>query len=174
MIARTLLVLLVFALLLAPASSQPQPAAPAASSKPLLPQPVAILAMVRSTLVAVDQANKTGNYTVLRDLAGPEFRDANDALKLSKVFAALSTQGVDLLAVTVATPQYKTPPQVTPKDMLYIYGSFAIAPRAINFEILYKMNGGRWRLFGVLIEPAPQNETPAATSPSPPAEAPQQ
>lgn len=168
MIARVAVALVMLALLLAPASSQPQ-----TSPKPLLPQPVAILAMVRSTLVAVDQANKTGNYTVLRDLASPEFRDANDASKLSKIFAALSTQGVDLLAVAVATPQYKVPPQVTPKNMLYIYGSFAIAPRAINFEILYQMHAGRWKLFGVLIEPAPANEAPAATPPSPPAETPQ-
>lgn len=154
MIARTCFALVVLALVLGPASAQPQP-------KPLLPQPAAVLAMVRSTLVAVDQANKTGNYTVLRDLAGPEFRDANDASKLSKIFSPLAGQGVDLLAVTVATPTYKTPPQVTPKDMLYVYGSFAIAPRPINFEVLYKMHGGRWRLFGVLIEPAPPATPPA-------------
>lgn len=158
-------IFLAAALLLGPAASQPQPAR-AAAQKPLLPQPVAILAMVRSTLIAVDQGNKTGNYTVLRDLASPEFRDANDASKLSKIFAMLANQGIDLLAVTVVEPEYKAPPQITPKNMLYIYGSFPIAPRAINFEILYQMHAGRWRLFGVLIEPVKTDA--AATSPSPP------
>jgi hypothetical protein len=143
---------------------------PATAQKPLLPQPIAVLAMVRSTLIAVDQASKTGNYTVLRDLAGPGFRDANDASKLSKVFAMLTTQGIDLLPVTVVEPQYKTPPTVTPKNMLYIYGTFPIAPRAVDFEILYEMNNGRWRLFGLLISPArPAGTTTApAVEPTPP------
>ena len=33
-----------------------------------------VLMLVRSTLLALDQANKTGNYTVLRDLGVPGFR----------------------------------------------------------------------------------------------------
>lgn len=160
-------------LLLAPAASQPQLTTPpsAGPQKPLLPSSIAILAMVRSTLIAVDQGNKTGNYTVLRDLASPQFRETNDALKLAKIFSMLANQNIDLLAVTVAEPQYKTPPEITPQNMLHVYGTFAIAPRAVNFEMLYEMYGGRWRLFGILLEPAKET---AATSPSPPAQPSQQ
>ena len=133
---------------------QQPPPSPEEPRKPPTPPPVAVLAMVRSTLVAVDQGNKTGNYTVLRDLASPSFRDANTPAKLAQIFGTLVQQRIDLLATTVVEPTYTSPPVVTPKNMLYVVGHFAIAPRAINFELLYELNQGRWRLFGVSIQPA--------------------
>ena len=39
-------------------------------------------------LIALDQANKTGNYTVLRDLGSPAFQ-ANTAARLGEIFAGL-------------------------------------------------------------------------------------
>jgi hypothetical protein len=35
-----------------------------------------VLILVRSTPLALDQANQTGNYTVLRDLGSPQFQPA--------------------------------------------------------------------------------------------------
>jgi hypothetical protein len=40
------------------------------------------LILIRQTLLALDQANKTGNYTVLRDLGSPDFQ-ANTAAGLA-------------------------------------------------------------------------------------------
>ena len=37
-----------------------------------------VLILIRQSLLALDQANKTGNYTVLRDLGSPAFQ-ANSA-----------------------------------------------------------------------------------------------
>ena len=127
---------------------------PAAKQIPLVPAPNAVLAMVRSTLLAVDHGNKTGNYTVLRDLAGPQFHDANNASKLVQIFSQLPVQGVDLLAVAVVVPDYKAPPSITAARMLYVVGTFPIRPRPVNFEILYEMSGGQWRVFGISIAPA--------------------
>src|SRR5690348_9504462 len=70
-----------------------RPAAPPAARAPVVPQPIVALALVRSVMLAVDQANKTGNYTVLRDLGSPSFRAANDAAKLAQIFAAIRSQG---------------------------------------------------------------------------------
>ena len=120
---------------------------------PALPESVAILAMVRSTLVAVDQGNKTGNYTVLRDLGSPSFRDTNNASRLALIFSSLVTKGVDLLPVTVVEPDYGTPPSITSAKMLYVNGTYPIVPKPLKFEILFQMYQGRWRLFGISIEP---------------------
>ena len=43
--------------------------------------------LVRTTLVALNNANLTGNYTVLRDLGAPGFRAANTAARLGALFA---------------------------------------------------------------------------------------
>jgi hypothetical protein len=57
--------------------------APKPPAQSVAPQPAQIdrngvLILIRSTILALDQANKTGNYTVLRDLGAPGFQ-ANTA-----------------------------------------------------------------------------------------------
>src|SRR5262245_15575137 len=84
---------------------------------PPVPAPIVTLALVRNALLAVDQANKSGNYTVLRDIAGPDFHDNNDPARLAQIFASLRAQRVDLLAVAVTVPQYKEQPRLTAKRM---------------------------------------------------------
>ena len=46
-----------------------------------------MLILVRTTLLALDQANKTGNYTVLRDLAAPGFQ-VDTAARLAEISPA--------------------------------------------------------------------------------------
>ena len=60
------------------------------STKPQAPKPAnidrnGVLILVRTSLLALDQANKTGNYTVLRDLGAPGFQ-ANSAARLGRDF----------------------------------------------------------------------------------------
>ncbi len=47
------------------------------------------LYLIRSTLITLNDANRSGNYTVLRDLASPEFQGNNTAADLSQIFADL-------------------------------------------------------------------------------------
>ncbi len=120
---------------------------------PKVPSAPAVLAMVRSTLIAVDQGNKTGNYTVVRDIGAPDFRDTNTPAKLSLVFANLVEQGVDMLPVLVVEPQYREAPRLTARRMLYVAGTFNIQPRRVSFELLFDVWKGEWRLYGVSIVP---------------------
>lgn len=131
-----------------------KPAAKAVQPTPTPPSPIAVLALVRSTLLAVDQANRTGNYTVLRDLAGPRFRDANNATKLSQIFGVLIVQGIDLLPVSVVEPRYTQDAKITRERMLHVAGVFSVRPRPVAFEILFEPVDGQWRLYGLSISPA--------------------
>ena len=42
--------------------------------------------LVWTTLIAVDHANRTGNYSVLRDPAAPSFPDANNPPQTAGIF----------------------------------------------------------------------------------------
>ncbi len=150
-----------FAALFFAAAAFAAPAAHAAPPPPKLLQPImpkvpsapAVLALVRTTLIAVDHGNKTGNYTVLRELGGPDFHDANSAAKLSAVFANLVEQRVDMLPVLVVEPAYREPPRLTARRMLYVAGRFDIQPKPVSFELLFDVWKGEWRLYGVSIVP---------------------
>lgn len=120
---------------------------------PKVPTAPAVLALVRTTLIAVDHGNKTGNYTVLRDMGAPSFRDANTSSKLAAVFASLVEQRVDMLPVLVVAPTYREPARLTAQRMLYIAGRFDIRPKPVSFELLFEVTRGEWRLYGVSIVP---------------------
>ena len=54
-----------------------------------MPDGPALNILIRRTLLSINDANLSGNYTVLRDLAAPDFQKVNDAQKLAGIFANL-------------------------------------------------------------------------------------
>jgi hypothetical protein len=147
----------------APRQPQQQPAAP----KPAQIDRNGVLILIRETLLALDQANKTGNYTVLRDLGAPEFQ-ANSAARLAEIFAQQRRDNVDLSGVAVIDPQLTLLPQIEENGMMRMAGFFPSVPTQVNFELLYAPVGGRWRLFGLSVSfgqaapAAPQPPAPVA------------
>src|SRR5215813_2946497 len=71
----------------AAAARSPSPSdaksSPAAPEKPAPVSSGQALYLVRSTLLALNDANRTNNYTVLRDLAAPAFQARNTPADLS-------------------------------------------------------------------------------------------
>ncbi|MFN5718420.1 MAG: hypothetical protein ACK463_28405, partial [Bradyrhizobium sp.] len=61
-----------------------QPSAQQQAAKPANIDRNGVLMLIRSTLLALDHANKSGNYTVLRDLGASGFQ-VNTAAKLAEI-----------------------------------------------------------------------------------------
>jgi hypothetical protein len=150
-----------------PAGTQPKTQPPARSSQPQVVTPDAekIVLLLRNTLITLNDAIQTGNFTVLRDRAAPSFRDANSAARLSQAFADLASRGVDLSVVSVISPQLTEAPSLDQeKGMLHLKGYFPGQPVQVNFEVLYQSVGGRWRLFGLSVQPASSASPPQSVS----------
>jgi hypothetical protein len=157
----------VLTLAASPSLAQPKPTTEA--GKPTSPQPAQIdrngvLILVRSTLLALNQANETGNYTVLRDLSAPGFRDPNTAARLGEIFASQRAQKLDLSGVAVIDPQLTLLPQIEPNGLLHMAGFFPSVPSQVNFELLFAPVEGRWRLFGLSVSVG--SSTPVAPAPA--------
>ncbi|WP_375465594.1 hypothetical protein [uncultured Methylobacterium sp.] len=151
----------------APALAQSKSAPPTTAA----PQPAQIdrngvLILIRGTLLALHQGNETGNYTVLRDLAAPGFRDANTAARLAEIFASQRASKLDLSGVSVLDPQLTVLPQIEANGLLRMAGFFPSVPSQVNFELLYAPVDGRWRVFGLSVNVG--SSTPVAPSPPPP------
>lgn len=147
----------------APPSSPPQQAAP----KPANIDRNGVLMLVRSTLLALDQANKTGNYTVLRDLGAPGFQATNTAAHLAEIFVRERNDNVDLSGVAVIDPQLTLLPQIEPSGMMHMAGFFPSVPSQVNFELLFAPVDSKWRLFGISVNIG----SSAPVAPAPPAPA---
>lgn len=155
-----------------PGAPTPQPAPPPAPGMGL-PDGYKLNMMIRTAVIALNQANQTGNYTVLRDLGASSFRASNDASRLAEIFAALRKRQLDLSPVLFFLPKLVQPPQVNERGILRLVGYFETAPERINFDIYYVLEAGQWRMFGigVLMSPAvdataalPEQSAPASAS----------
>ena len=130
-----------------------------------------VIILIRSSLIALDQANKTGNYTVLRDLGAPNFQATNTAARLGDIFAGLRRDKVDLSGVAALDPQLTLLPQIEPNGLMHMTGFFPSVPAQVKFELAYAPVDGQWKLFGISVGlgqsgPAPA-PAPVAAAPAP-------
>jgi hypothetical protein len=133
-----------------------------------------VLILIRSALLALDQANKTGNYTVLRDLGAPGFQ-VNTSARLAEIFAKQRSDNLDLSGVAVIDPQLNLLPQIEPNGMMRMAGFFPSVPSQVNFELVFAPVNGQWRLFGISVtigQSAPVAPEPPAPPASPVAQKP--
>src|SRR5262249_41271265 len=133
------------------AKDAPRPAPPAAQQKLM---PVSIeqaIYLIRSTLLTLNDANRSGNYTVLRDLAAPGFQTSNTAADLSQIFSDLRRRNFDLYGAALLAPQLTAVPALDQNGMLRLTGYIPTQPLQINFDLLFQAVNNQWRLFGISV-----------------------
>jgi hypothetical protein len=147
------------------------PVAPAAAAPAPQPLPVSIeqaLYLIRSTLLTLNDANRSGNYSVMRDLAAPDFQARNTAADLAQIFSDLRRRNFDLYGAALLAPQLTAAPVLDADKRLHLTGFFPTRPQQINFDLSFQVAGGQWRLFGIAIATpdapplAAQAQAPAA------------
>ena len=130
-----------------PAKPSPAKAAPEAPQTRQLPNidPVQLAMLIKSTIMALQHGNQTGNYSVLRDLGTPGFRESFDQARLTASFANLRSRGVNLNPALMLTPNFVKQPEFTPQNLLHFVGNFPTQPLQIQYELFFLMIGGVWR-----------------------------
>ena len=118
-----------------------------------MPPPAVLLALLRGTMIALNQANLTGNYSVLRDLAAPSFRDANSSAALADRFRQWREGRLDFAAVALLDAKLSAPPSIGADGALRLRGYFPTAPLRIGFDMAFLPVDGHWRLGAITAEP---------------------
>jgi hypothetical protein len=155
-----------FAAVMAAITSAGHAETPTQAPKPAQIDRNGVLILIRSSLLALDQANKTGNYTVLRDIGAPSFQ-SNTAARLGEIFAKLRNDNLDLSGVAVIDPQLNLLPQIEANGLMHMAGFFPSVPTQVNFDLSFAPVNGQWRLFGISVSIG-QTAPAAPTPPEPP------
>ena len=145
-----------------------QPAPPAGPTPP--PRPVEIdknsaLILIRTALVALQQANQTGNYSVLWALSAPGFQKVNSPERLAQIFGKLRSKGLDISGIVVLEPQLTTMPEIYSNGIMRMAGFFPSVPLQIFFDLQFAPVQGQWRLIAISVDVG--GATPAAPTPNP-------
>ncbi|MGE0023149.1 MAG: hypothetical protein AB7S70_05890 [Hyphomicrobium sp.] len=135
-------------------NAPPNAGAKEAADAPAVPNNYTLELLIRTTIIAVNQANATGNYSVLRDLSAPSFQSANDQARLAEIFAALRARKLDLSPILVFTPKLVQPPAIGKDGRLRLTGFFDTRPERVVFDLLFEKVESKWRLFGVALDVA--------------------
>jgi hypothetical protein len=136
--------------------SSPKPAAPTPPTKQELKIETAqLVTLIKSTIMALQHANQTGNYSVLRDLGSPVFRERYDQARLTTIFSNLRSRGLNLSPVLFLAPNLTKQPEMTEGNELHVVGNFATQPLQIQYEILFLQLDGVWRLNGLAVDAVP-------------------
>ena len=101
--------------------------------------------LIRMTVVALHQANLTGNYTVLRDLGSSELRAANDPALLADLFRNFRDSKLNLAPAVLFDPLLDEDPRLTTDGFLRLVGHFPTAPQEIVFDLTFRYETGAWR-----------------------------
>src|SRR6188472_3379068 len=62
--------------------------------------------LLKYVIIAVDQGNVTGNYSVLRELGTPRFQATTSSGRLSEAFAGLRKMKLDMSALMMLKPTF--------------------------------------------------------------------
>ncbi len=132
-----------------------------------LPPPEAMIILIRSSLVALSQANQTGNYSVLNQLGSFNFRKNNTPDRLGQIFAPFRANKIDLSMVVFVTPQLTEAPRFE-NGRLRLIGYFPTNPMRVTFDLMFEPDAGQWKLFGlgVDLEQSTASGGGAATAPN--------
>lgn len=108
-------------------------------------------ALIRGTLIALQQANSTGNYTVLRDLGAINFRTLNTPVRLGNVYSKIRESEIDLTPVIFLDPLMTKPPIIDRNGILIVEGFFPTEPLNIVFKMGFRFEYGAWRLLSLTV-----------------------
>ncbi len=150
------------ALALTPTTAAAQQAAPQTQQQPTFqpppsvrptPSQLELSKLLWSTIAAVDHANLSGNYSVLRDISAQSFQINFNPARLTEIFAGLRGLNIDLSNALLVPPTYYEAPQMISNDVFRVRGLFQLRPISIGFDVYYQWEQGRWKLFGIDLQP---------------------
>ena len=146
--------------------SQPRQASPT-NLGPRLPMPRddKLVTLIMSSLLALNQANATSNYTVLWDGAAPDFQQANSPEHLAEIFKGLRARDLDLSPILLHEPRLFRRPEMSEQGIIRLTGLFPTEPDQVLFDLFYQPVQGKWRLLGMAVQTKPAAVQPLTAGP---------
>ena len=99
---------------------------PAEAQKPgqMQMSAVTLTVIIKDAIIALNHANMTGNYSVLRDMGSPIFRESFDQARLAILFANLRARQIDMSPAYYLSPNLTKNPELSKDGELVLAGFF--------------------------------------------------
>ena len=140
MVARRLALLVVLLL----------PFAAAAQSK--VPKPQVLEALVKASLLSLNDAVVTGNYTVFHAKLSKPFRQQFTPERLQETFKDFAAKDIDFDIIAAYKPVYEPEPRVDDAGKLLVKGWFPTEPARVVYDLEFIPSDGEWKLIRIKVK----------------------
>lgn len=145
-------------------AARPQQRGPQPQQQALpVPSAQTLLILIKSSLIALNQANQTGVYHVLYGIGSDRLRATQTPDRMAQSFAAFRASNIDLNPIIYLNPQLVRQPVVV-QNRLQLAGSFPTSPMQVNFDMTFEPSQGRWKLSQINVNLARAQGQPGAPS----------
>jgi hypothetical protein len=117
-----------------------------------VPSQRALEALVKSSLLSLNDANVTGDYSVFHAKLSKPFREQFSPDQLKETFREFSDKHVDYDIIAAYAPVYGKPPVVDDEGKLLIEGYFPTEPKRLYFKLDFIPSDGEWKLIRIKVD----------------------
>lgn len=142
-------------------------ALPVASAQNRVPAPKPLEALVKGSLMSLNDANLTGDYRVFHARLSEPFRRQFTPDRLKQSFREFHEKYVDIDIICALAPLFDQPPYVDAEGKLIVHGFFPTEPTRVNFGLEFIPSDGDWKLIRIDVKVSPAMDGPPVPPPAP-------
>ena len=101
--------------------------------------------MIKTYLLSLNDANMTGNYTVLQARLAKPFREQFNAERLKKVFKPFNDKKIDYGIIAAKPPVASSESKIDSRGALILRGYFDTKPSRVSYELDFIPSEGEWK-----------------------------
>lgn len=110
--------------------------------------------MIKALLLTFNDANVTGNYTVMHARLSKAFRDQFSPQRLAEGFKAFRDQKVDIAPIVIKPPVASEPSRIE-NGVLKLQGHFETEPSRVHYLLEFVQSEGDWKAIRIEVNVKP-------------------
>jgi hypothetical protein len=124
-----------------------------------VPSPTMQEILIKTSILTLNDAIVTGNFTVLHAKAAKVLREEFGPERIKQAFASFAEQKIDMSAISTATPVATEPAQIDDRGALLLRGRFDVGSSRLAYELHFLPSEGEWKAIKLHVNLQPVNET---------------
>ena len=108
--------------------------------------------LIRTTLMTFNDANMTGNYSVLFAKASPEFQSQLSAGQLATAFKTYREKEVNIESIVADDIASSDDATIDKEGVLHLVGAFKDDEKRVKFNLKFLQHKGAWKLLGINVQ----------------------
>jgi hypothetical protein len=124
-----------------------------------VPGPTGQEILIKTSLLTLNDAIVTGNFTVLHATLAKAFRAEIDPNRLKQAFKSFADQKIDMAAIAAAPPIATADARIDDRGALLLRGRFDVGRRRVVYALDFLPSEGDWKPINLNISVKPTDTT---------------